>query len=108
MPESWESKFPSLDSFRKALMVEIGEYDVIYNFSGEALKTAKSISFSNSVPSIFSNDMLLALKTAKSISFEKMDGTEFENVYNRTFDAILKYLFPDITPEDFSKELMNF
>jgi len=59
--------YTNLDSLRKDLTIAAGYYDERVNFSGEVIIEAKSISFA------------------------KMSQQEFDELYNRVLDVIVKY-----------------
>lgn len=84
MPDNLRKQYPSVDVLRSAIMVEIGEVNIFYDFKGNKYQKPKSI------------------------SFEKMDEIKFQEIYSKSFDCILQYIFPDITPEEFMNELKNF
>lgn len=84
MPEHLEKKYPSLDALRQAVTIEVGYYDVFYDFQGNEFKRAKSI------------------------AFDKMDNIEFKNLYDRTLDALLKYIFIGMTEQDFQDNILSF
>lgn len=57
---------------------------------------------------IFSIDRREWIDTPLSISFDEMDEDEFEDLYSRVFDVILRYPLRTISREYFEKNLMNF
>lgn len=48
------------------------------------------------------------LEIPKSIAFDKMDNTEFADLYDRVKDVLFKYFLKHITCEEFEKNLINF
>lgn len=60
-----QDRFPSLDQLRKAVLIEAGFYHPVYTFDG-------------------------IVKEADSISFNKMDQEEFEKVYSKSVDVLMK------------------
>ena len=62
-----QSLYTNIDHLRNDLTIEAGYYDLCFNFQNESVKRAKSISFAN------------------------MDEDEFNELYNRTIDVIVKY-----------------
>ena len=48
------------------------------------------------------------LEIPKSIAFDKMDNTEFTDLYDRVKDVLFKYFLKHITCEEFEKNLINF
>jgi hypothetical protein len=44
----------------------------------------------------------------KSISFEKMNETEFNTLYNNVRDILFKAIIPNISKEEFERNLVNF
>ena len=75
----------SIEHFRKTVEIAAGHCDTVYNIS---LKTWTDI--------------------PKSIAFDKMDGAEFETLYDNVrrvlFDVFLKH----ISEEEFMKNLVNY
>jgi hypothetical protein len=60
-----QERFPSLDQLRKAVLKEAGFYHLVYTFDG-------------------------IVKEADSISFNKMGQEEFEKVYSKSVDVLMK------------------
>lgn len=48
------------------------------------------------------------IETPKSISFDKMDNTEFSDLYERVKDVIFSVFLKNISIEEFEKNLINF
>ena len=44
----------------------------------------------------------------KSISFEKMNESEFNTLYNNVRDILFKVIIPNISKEEFERNLVNF
>ena len=44
----------------------------------------------------------------KSISFEKMNESEFNTLYNNVRDILFKAIIPNISKEEFERNLVNF
>ncbi len=74
-----------LEVFRKSLEVTSGWCEPCYNLS-----------------------MQTWLHTPKSISFEKMKEDEFNILYNKVRDILFSAIIPNITKEEFDKNLKNF
>ena len=47
-------------------------------------------------------------KKAKSISWAKMDGIEFEKLYNSTLDFVAERIIPGVNKQDLLRELKGF
>jgi len=62
--------------FRKDIIILAGYFDQVYKFDGSVILNAKSISFG------------------------KMDDIEFRQLYTATFNAIVKYIFTNHTPDE--------
>lgn len=60
-----QDRFPSLEQLRKAVLIEAGFYHPVYTFDG-------------------------IRKEADSISFNKMNQEEFEKVYSKSVDVLMK------------------
>jgi len=45
---------------------------------------------------------------ANSISFAKMDNLEFEKLYSKTLDVIIKYVLKENTKEEIIENIVNF
>ena len=74
-----------LEVFRKSLEVTAGWCEPLYN--------------------IHSNEWFHA---PKSISFEKMNETEFNTLYNNVRDILFNAIIPNISKEEFERNLVNF
>lgn len=73
------------ESFRKTIEIAAGYCDKVYSVTrGEWMD----------VP--------------KSIAFDKMDETEFEELYERVKDVLFTMFLDNITEEEFMKKLVNF
>ena len=85
-PEWMDSNFPTSknvpDEFRREIVKRAGYYVEYTNFKG-----VKEFN-------------------AKSIAFDKMDESEFEELYSACIDVIIKYM--EIPDEVFRAELMEF
>lgn len=57
---------------------------------------------------VYSIDRKEWLDLPKSIAFDKMDNTEFTDLYDRVKDVLFKYFLKHITCEEFEKNLINF
>lgn len=84
MPEQFDNHFPTVDHLRKELIKRAGFYTEYTDFKGRK----------QYIPD--------------SISFDKMSQSEFEDVYDRVLDVILKWLMPGTEKELFQHEIMNF
>ncbi len=85
LPEQASSGFRDMDGFRKYLTVAAGYYEPFFSpVRGEWLE----------IP--------------KSISFDKMDESEFRDLYERVKGVIFAILGSYVTKDDFEKNLMNF
>jgi len=75
----------SVELFRKTVEISAGHCDKVYSIQrGEWIE----------VP--------------KSISFEKMDATEFQELYERVKDVLFSIFLKRISEEEFIKNLVNF
>ena len=84
MPEKYMSHFPTEDTLRRELVKRAGWYEHYKDLKG--------------------NDQYIA----KSISFDKMGQEEFEKLYNRVIDVIIKWLIPNLDKDLLENEIMNF
>ena len=48
------------------------------------------------------------VEVPKSIAFDKMDESEFEELYERVKDVLFKYFLKHVTPEEFVGNLMDY
>ena len=48
------------------------------------------------------------VEVPKSIAFDKMDDSEFEELYERVKDVLFKYFLKHVTPEEFVGNLMDY
>ena len=75
----------SIDGFRATLTIAAGFYDTVYNVTrGEWIQ----------IP--------------RSISFDKMDETEFSQVYNAVLNVICSNFLDEATKEEFNNILRTF
>ena len=77
--------FKDINNFRKTMELNAGHCETIYSIERREF-----------------------IEQVLSISFDKMDNDEFESLYNRVFDVILKYPLKNISQEDFINNLANF
>ena len=77
--------FKDINNFRKTMELNAGHCETIYSIERKEF-----------------------IEQVLSISFDKMDNDEFESLYNRVFDVILKYPLKNISQEDFVNNLSNF
>ncbi len=84
MPIEFESHFPTEDLLRAELIKRAGWYQHYKDLKG--------------------NDQYIP----KSISFDKMGQEEFEQLYNRVIDVIIKWLIPNLDKDLLENEIMNF
>ena len=76
--------FPTEDLLRRELIKRAGWYQLYKDLEG--------------------NDQYIA----KSIAFDKMDKEEFEQLYNRVIDVIIRWLIPDLDKNLLEHEIMSF
>lgn len=74
-----------MDVFRKSLEVTAGWCEPIYNLNTQTF-----------------------VHIPKSISFEKMSESEFSTLYNNVRDILFSVIIPNISQEEFNKNLKNF
>ena len=84
MNEELSQVYPTVENLRYVIMILIGHLDIIILPDGTQHQKPKSISFA------------------------ALDDIEFEKVYSASLDVALKYFLPDISKEDFERELINF
>lgn len=84
MPEHLEKYYPTVDILRQAIMFEIGAFETFTDLQGNIYRKAKSI------------------------TFDKMEQEEFERIYRDTLDILLKYIFKDMSKEEFEETLLDF
>ena len=77
--------FKDINNFRKTMELNAGHCETIYSIERKEF-----------------------IEQVLSISFDKMDNDEFESLYNRVFDVILKYPLKNISQEDFINNLSKF
>lgn len=82
--ENIDEKFNNIDYLRACLMLLIGHSDII-NIPGRGMQ-----------------------EVPKSISFKNCSQETFEDVYSKSFDALLKYFLHGISQQDFERGLINF
>jgi hypothetical protein len=75
----------SIDQFRKAVEMSAGHCDTVFSLDKKEWQD---------IP--------------KSISFDKMDGFEFNDLYDRVKDVLFSIFLNHISAEDFEKSLINF
>lgn len=78
------SDINNFEFFRKEIIKRAGYYESYINFKG------------------------IEVFEAKSISFAKMDNLEFEILFKKTIDVILKYVLKNNTEEEILENLINF
>lgn len=78
-----DGNFKDFDVFRKNIAVLAGFYDQAYDLQGNLQLVAKSISFAN------------------------MDGVEFEALYSKTIDVILKHVLHNYTKDDLEQVVLD-
>ncbi len=74
-----------IDVFRKSLQVTAGWCEPLYNINTQEWYHAP-----------------------KSISFESMKEEEFSNLYNNVRDILFRAIIPNISKEEFERNLVNF
>lgn len=85
LPEATQGGFRTIENFRKYLTVAAGFCDVFYSPTyGQWVE----------IP--------------KSLSFDKMDDAEFQKLYESVRNIIDSILANYVSPEEFSKHLLNF
>ena len=77
--------YDNVESFRKTVEVSAGHCEPVYNRTRNEWYD---------IP--------------KSISFDKMSESEFEILYERVRDVLYQMFIPNVSKEDFEKELANF
>lgn len=85
LPEKTQGAFRTIDNFRKYLTVAAGFCDVF-----------------------FSPKFAQWVEIPKSLSFDKMDEAEFQDLYASVRNVIDTILSGYVSPEEFSKHLLNF
>ena len=85
LSENQTEFFKDINNFRKTMELNAGHCETIYSIERREF-----------------------IEQVLSISFDKMDNDEFESLYNRVFDVILKYPLKNISQEDFINNLSNF
>ena len=65
----WDAELKTLETFRKEITILAGHYEVVASLGSNKVK-----------------------KEAKSINFDKMNEEQFEELYSKTIDAILKVI----------------
>lgn len=85
LPEKTQEGFRTIENFRKYLTVAAGFCDVF-----------------------FSPKLGQWVEMPKSLSFDKMDDAEFQDLYSSVRTVIDKILSGYVSPEEFSKHLLNF
>ena len=85
-PESVVGHFKnSVELFRKTVEMSAGHCDTIYSIPRKQW-----------------------IETPKSISFDKMDETEFKDLYEKVKDVLFIIFLKNISEEEFMKNLSNF
>jgi hypothetical protein len=82
LPEHYSAIYKDFNSLRYAITVESGYWEEKILLSGEVQKVAKSI------------------------SFEKMDNSEFQDLYNKAIDVVIEITGANKT--DLLNEIINF
>lgn len=85
LPEDprWD-RFRDVEPLRREVLIQIGHYEEHTTLGGTFQR----------IP--------------KSIDFHSVDNEEFERIYSRSIDVILKYFLKDITKEDFEESILTF
>lgn len=84
LPEHLDEMYPHPEVLRKALTIEAGFYNVYYLLDGTEIREAQSIAFDN------------------------MDQSQFEEVYNKVMDIILKKILTCNTASEINPEILSF
>jgi len=71
----------SLDRFRKDVTILAGYYDATYRLNGEVRIEAKSISFAS------------------------MNEEDFEKMYSKTIDVVIRHVLPEYTESELRKQI---
>ncbi|MBL4820171.1 MAG: DUF1367 family protein [Gammaproteobacteria bacterium] len=79
-----QSIYQNIDDMREDITIALGYYRTVTSWDG----TTKT--------------------KAKSVSFAKMDGLEFEKLYNRTLDFVALRIIPGVDKADLVRELEKF
>ena len=77
--------FKDINNFRKTMELAAGHSEMVYSINRKEY-----------------------VEQVLSIAFDKMDNDQFQDLYNRVFDVILKYPLKNISEEDFINNLSNF
>ncbi len=77
--------FKNINNFRKTMELAAGHSEMVYSINRKEF-----------------------IEQVLSIAFDKMDNDQFQDLYNRVFDVILKYPLKNISQEEFEKNLINF
>ena len=77
--------FKDINNFRKTMELAAGHSEMVYSINRKEF-----------------------VEQVLSIAFDKMDNDQFQDLYNRVFDVILKYPLKNIKQEEFEKNLINF
>ena len=85
LSEAQRNFFVDSESFRKAVEVAAGHYDLCYNIGRKEW-----------------------LQCPKSIAFDKMDGAEFDNLYERVKDVLFNLFLQNISRNEFENILIRF
>ena len=85
MREEQQEFFKTIESFRKTMEIAAGHCETIYSI-----------------------DRKEWIQTPKSIAFDKMDNAEFQELYDRVLDVILRYPLKGIDRDYFEQNLINF
>lgn len=79
--DNQQTKFPTIDHMRKAMLVEAGYSEPHYKMNGEIVLVAKSMSFQN------------------------MKHDEFNNLFDSVVDIICEFVMPNIDKLDLINEV---
>lgn len=85
LPEKTANGFRTLEGFRAYVIVAAGFYDLYFN-----------------------PRLREFVEVPKSIAYDRMDETEFSNLYDRSKDVIWSILCNYVSEEDFERCLSNF
>ena len=84
LPESMDEHFPTPEHLRKELTKRAGFYETYTDFKGNV----------QHIP--------------QSIAFAKMKPEEFDDLYNRVLDVVIKHILPDSDRELIETMIANF
>lgn len=85
LSEAQQNFFESSETFRKAVEVAAGNYDLCYNIERKEW-----------------------LQCPKSIAFDRMDAAEFDTLYERVKDVLFNTFLQDVGRNEFENILIRF